>query len=257
MRRVEVASGLFLGDRALQQDSVANYHHQPTGKWLLALSDGIGGAGNGHLASRLIVRTAMASMKTHVGDIASGTDVAQVLHDAALAANRSVASAKARHPDFAAMGGTLLLACVSADRFHYLSIGDSLIFLLRKGKLSRLNTLHSLASNFQALADTGQLKTSSARAAAMRSTLTSAVTGEQLSKVDAPEKGVATQAGDVLMLASDGIETLSEAVIAETLRQTPRDGAAAVAANMISRIEGAAAAHQDNVSVTVVSARGS
>ena len=249
---MEAASGLFLGDRALQQDSVANYHHQPTSKWLLALSDGIGGAGNGHLASRLIVRSAMASMKTHVGDIASGTDTAQVLHDAALAANRSVASAKARNPDLAGMGGTLLLACVSADRFHYLSIGDSLIFLLRGGKLSRVNVLHSLASDFQSLAETGHIKTSSARAAAMSSTLTSAVTGERLSKVDASEKGIAIRAGDVLMLASDGIETLPGTIITEALTSTSRDGAATGVVNLVSCIECAAVAHQDNVSISVI-----
>ena len=154
---MDVASGLLLGERKLQQDSVATHQHRSSGAWLLALSDGIGGAGNGHLASSLIVRAAMASLKAHVGDLASGVKAIDVLRSAALAANRSVASAAVRFPDKAGMGGTVLLAIATHSRLHYLSIGDSIIFHVRNGTIRRVNTLHSLAGEVDALAATAGL----------------------------------------------------------------------------------------------------
>jgi serine/threonine protein phosphatase PrpC len=248
---VEIASGLFLGDRTFQQDAIETWQHPPSGKWLLALSDGIGGAGNGHLASRLIVRSAMANLKAHVGDIATGAAISEILLGAAQAANRSISSAVARHPDKAGMGGTLLLACLSRNMLHYLSIGDSLIFRLRGGKISTLNALHSLAGGVDALAATGRFDASTARSAAMRSTLTSALTGQTLTKIDAPAKGIALSTGDALMMASDGIETLPETALVEALSDGRQKGAAQVAADVIDCVKAAAVPHQDNVSLII------
>lgn len=248
---MEVASGVFLGDRALQQDSVETFQHRATGFWLLALSDGIGGAGNGHLASRLIVRSAMTYLKAHIGDVSTGAAMPEVLRRAAFAANRSLASASAKHPEKAGMGGTLLLAVLARNRLYYLSIGDSIIFRLRKGELSRINTLHSLSDKVEALEARGQIAAGMARAAVMRSTLTSALTGEKPSKIDVPDNGLAIARGDALMLASDGIETLTDATLAEAMAAASQDGAARGVADIIDRIERQASRGQDNVSITL------
>lgn len=158
-----------------------------------------------------------------------------------------------RHPDKLGMGGTLLLAIVSARRFHYLSIGDSIVFHLSSGAIKRVNTLHSLAGGVDALTTSGRLDANLARSAAMRSTLTSALTGGRISQVDAPKAGIPIASGDVLLLASDGIETLSEAELSEVLQSAPLEGAASAAATLIARVERAAAPRQDNVSVIVTS----
>lgn len=249
---VEVASGVYLGDRVFQQDSVESFQHHATGYWLLALSDGIGGAGNGHLASRLIVRSAMAYLKAHIGDVSTGSALPDVLRRAALAANRSLASTSAKHPEKAGMGGTLLLAVLTQDKLYYLSIGDSIIFRLRNGALSRINTLHSLSDRVEALEASGQVVAGMARTAAMRSTLTSALTGKKPSKIDVTDKGLTMNRGDVLMLASDGIETLSDSTLADAMESLSQDGPARGIADIIETIDREASPGQDNVSITLV-----
>ena len=249
----ETASGLFQGDRKQQQDSVDSFGHKSTGLTLLALSDGIGSAGYGNLASRLIVRTAMTNLRGRLTEIATGSEpVSEVLHGAALAANRTLASAVAEHPDKKGMGGTLILSVITSAHMYFLSIGDSPIYRLRGSELIRLNKLHSLASGLDGLAAMGKLDPKVARSMAARSTLTSALTGQKLAKVDVPVEGEAVQPGDILLLASDGIETLSEQELATLMVSAHEDGAARTVAGIIGAIEKAGKQGQDNVAVTVV-----
>lgn len=245
--QVETASGLLLGERALQQDAVQTFNDAQTGTCILCLSDGIGGAGNGHLASRLIVRTASEHMRTHLFALPDGGTLPGLLRDAAQAANIAIRTAVQAHPDKTGMGGTLLLAAIRQGTLHYLSIGDSLIYRIRKGRLTRVNQVHSLASSADHLVAAGRLAQSALRGAAS-STLTSALTGQVLQKIDVPARGLACARKDVLLLASDGIETLSGDDIARTVAAAPQNGAAAATAALISRIEDLAAKGQDNVS---------
>lgn len=249
--RVEAAGGLFLGDRDLQQDSVKIFNDSQTGICLLCLSDGIGGAGNGHLASRLIVRTAMAELTVHLADMAAGAEVSGILVHTAQAANQAIARAVKQHPDKAGMGGTLLLAVIRNDVLSYLSIGDSLVFRLRKGKLERLNQLHTLAASADHLVATGRMNRQAVPTAA-GSTLTSALTGQDLHQVERSAESLAWIRRDVLLLASDGTETRSNDEIAQVISDAPRTGAATAVTKLISEIEALAADGQDNVSAIIV-----
>lgn len=249
----DLASGVLQGDRKLQQDSVGTYLHEPSGLALLSLSDGVGGAGFGHLASRLIQRSALARLKARLSEMVTGHEtVPDILHDAALTANRALARVIADQPDKAGMGGTLLLAVLAPNRVYHLSIGDSLIWRLHAGELVRLNADHSLASGLDSLAKMGKIDAAAANAMAARSTLTSALVGQRLSKVDVPVDGVAMERGDCLLLASDGIETLGVETIRQVLMTAHGIGAARTVAALISNIEELDARGQDNVSATVV-----
>lgn len=248
----DTASARLLGDRMLQQDSVESFHYDPANLTLLALSDGIGGAGNGQIASRLIVRSAMANLKAHLAEIATGADaLSDLLHGAAMAANRTLASTVARQPELAGMGGTLILAVLSPGMVHHLSIGDSLVYRLRGTDLSRLNAVHSLGDGLDNLAAMGRIDARAAQVMAARSTLTSALTGARLGKIDVPVAGVETAPGDVLLLASDGIETLSTDQIAAALADAPQTGAAVAAAGLIRTVEDMAKPGQDNLGLAV------
>lgn len=254
--RVEAAGGLYLGDRNLQQDTVQILNDRQTGVCLLCLSDGIGGAGNGHLASGLIVRSAMAELKAHLSEIAAGAEVPRILIHAAQVANQAIERAVTQNLDKAGMGGTLLLVVIRNDVLSYLSIGDSLIFRLRKGKLEQLNKLHSLAASADHLVATGRMNRQTVQAAA-GSTLTSALTGQELQQVELAADSHAWVRRDTLLLASDGIETLSEDEIACAISDAARTGAATAVSTLISEIEALTADGQDNVSTIVVVESGS
>ena len=248
---VETASGLFLGDRTFQQDAVRTFSGRDTGTYVLCLSDGIGGVGHGHLASRLIVRTASENLQAHLSDIELGKDIPGILHRAALAANGAVARVVTAQPDKKGMGGTLLLAVIRQRKLYYLSIGDSLIYRLRKGTLERLNQLHSLAASADHLLAAGRMTSPAMQSAAASSTLTSALTGQDLQKIDLPKEGMNWITDDILLLASDGIETLPEEDVMRAASVAPAKGAAAAVSALISKVETLGVVGQDNVSAII------
>src|SRR5690606_32025451 len=67
------------------------------------------------------------------------------LLDAAAGANAAVYDASREDPELAGMGTTLVaMARTDDDELAYISVGDSRIYLLRDGELSRLTVDHSL-----------------------------------------------------------------------------------------------------------------
>lgn len=247
---IEIASGLFLGDRTFQQDSVQTLSNEADEVAVMCLSDGLGGPGHGHLASRLIVRHAMAYLKAKPEGGTGEEDPGAILNGAAMAANNALQQAIKAHPEKAGMGGTLLIAMIRQGRLHYLSIGDSLVFRLRKGHLKRLNQLHTLAASASHLVASGRMADQSNNAAA-NSTLTSALTGVEINQVDLPSNGSSCLPGDVVLLASDGIESLAKDDLIRTLAKASESGAASAVAALVSEIASRDMEGQDNVSAVV------
>ena len=100
-----------------------------------------------------------------------------------------------------------------------------------------------------------------ARADPRRHYLRSAVTGGEMEMIDASLKPLGLSAGDVVILASDGIHTLPMDRIASEVRalvaEAGRGGggvasAERIAARLISAVEDARESYQDNTTVVVV-----
>ena len=106
---------------------------------MLLVADGMGGHVGGATASGLLSKTFV-----EVYPQASGS-IVERLRDCLAAANKALADAIAANPELDSMGSTLVAAVVSSEGLHWISVGDSPLWLFRKGQLERLNADHSMA----------------------------------------------------------------------------------------------------------------
>lgn len=237
----------ILGSRHSQEDSClfrANLH----GIGLLAvLSDGMGGYENGALASKLAVETFDQAYSSYPSD-----SVLTKLGASLQEANHALAEAIDQNPDLQDMGCTLVGAFVNSDGLHWISVGDSPLFLWRGSQLRRLNADHSMTAVIQERLAEGTLTAEEAAAHPKRHELRSALTGDKLSMIDAPEAPLALRKGDVMLLASDGLLTLSESELSRILRQTEGKGAAAIVRALLAAVQAAKKPRQDNTTVQVI-----
>jgi serine/threonine protein phosphatase PrpC len=210
-----------------------------------ALADGMGGHAGGALASGLACMFFVQAVA-----MSPAPDVGTRLAEALDVANEAIAHETDEDPSLAGMGCTLVGAVFGPEGVEWVSVGDSPLFLVRNGEIVRLNDDHSLAPEIDKLAATGRISWDAARADSRRHVLRSALTGTEIDLVDRSERPLALQAGDVVILASDGIHSISGADIARVTAEAATADAAAQA--LLAAVEAAGEAHQDNTTVVVV-----
>ena len=88
---------------------------------------------------------------------------------------------------------------------------------------------------------------------AASSLLASALSGHTIEEIDSPTAGVPLADGDVVLLASDGLDVLSNAEIAQIIGDHAEIDAATLARRLVAAVEGLRLPRQDNA--TVVAAR--
>lgn len=251
--RLDAATGLSLGRRKNQEDAILSDVPRGGGAGILVLADGLGGHVSGAVASRLAVTTALEEL-TAQRDSAGrlGDEIPALLMTAAQAANHAILTHAETYPATKGMGATLLIAIVEAGRLHWLSIGDSPFYLLRDGEIRQLNEIHSLAPQFDFLAQMGEMDPQEAANHPDRSCLTSALGCEPMRQIDCPGTPFDLEAGDMLVLASDGILTLPEESIRVTCLADPLAPAADLVEGLLGQVAAADAEEQDNLSVGVM-----
>jgi serine/threonine protein phosphatase PrpC len=174
------------------------------GAVLLAVSDGMGGAAAGEVASALVIETLRNAMLEAQG---GGWDAATV--QAVKSANREVWSA-AREPDYRGMGATLTAVCVHQQHAYIAAVGDSRAYLLRGQRIRQMTRDQSFV---QFMIDSGAIKPEAAARMPMRNLVLQAM--GQRPDVEVALGKLEIRRGDVLLLCSDG---LSNKVEAEEMR---------------------------------------
>ena len=81
------------------------------------------------------------------------------------------------------------------------------------------------------------------------------MTGEPIALVDLARERVVLLAGDCVILASDGIDTLEPDAIADVIEANRGRGAEAIATALIATVDGQGRAGQDNTTVMAVVVR--
>lgn len=242
------AAATMIGARKRQEDawSAQVVSDDDTGEGLLlaAVADGMGGLPAGDQASRITIRNFAGSYPLIT------KPPVERLRPALLHANQAMRTAIEADPSLRGMGSTLVAALFLEHRFHWLSVGDSHIFHWRGDALERVNPLHTYGRELDARAARGEISAMRAVLHPQRAAITSAVMGLPLDEVAEGEVDLAD--GDVVVLASDGIETLSDGETAAVLRSHRAMGASRIAEAIIGRIEERANQWQDNVTAVVV-----
>lgn len=248
----DFAAASTVGTRERQEDDWGIDHEPATlegnATLLAVLADGMGGMPNGDVASAIAVRTFLESYA------AIQRPSRDRLRHALAHANREVGIAAESDPTLAGMGTTLIAALFFADRCQWLSIGDSLILHCRNGHVRRINPLHIYANVLDDQVRYGKITPSQAANDPDREALTSVVQGTAL--VEVAQGCLELHAGDMLMLASDGLATLRQEEIGSICCAADISNRAEDIANaMIRRVNSHALGGQDNATVVVVRQR--
>lgn len=239
------------GAREVQEDS---YGVVPRAEFaggaddlFLVVADGMGGHAAGEVASSLAVTTFAETFL----ESATACDAGR-LWDCLDEANRRIArEIQMRGEAVQGMGTTLLALILRGRTARWISVGDSPLYLIRAGELHRLNRIHSKATELEEKVLAGQISEEEARTDPTRHTLLSALIGDTIYDVDDPPP-VDLWVGDVLIAATDGIETLtSQEITAVVCRLNDKD-AAALADGLLQAVQSKQMPRQDNTTVVVI-----
>lgn len=175
---------------------------------LLVVADGMGGHVGGAVASSLAVQ-AFSDAFADAADQPVRDRLAFGLEHA----NQAIASGIAAKPELQGMGCTIVAALQAGRTVEWVSVGDTLLLELGKGRIQRLNEDHSLGAVFDAQAASGEISWDEARSNPRRNMLRSALTGGPIALTNF---GQATlSAGNMLLLATDGILSISDDLLIE------------------------------------------
>jgi PPM family protein phosphatase len=203
-----MAVGAGLTNRGIvrdrNEDSILT---DPSGA-LWAVADGMGGYGNGDVASDIVIDC--------LAKIPDGVDPGPALVARLQEANDLVLE-RQRAPGMGRMGSTVVAILISRAVAHVAWAGDSRAYLLRGGHLRMLTRDHSVV---QELVDRGELSPEEAESHPESHMVTRAVGGGPSLEVDLISLPLAV--GDRLLLCSDG---LTRCVYEQTVETLLREAA--------------------------------
>jgi PPM family protein phosphatase len=164
---------------------------------LAIVADGMGGYEGGQEASRLAVETVR-----HIYDRDFNGDPQRTLVTAFLSAHDVIQRYAFEHPQFQGMGTTCTAAAIMDHQLFFAHIGDSRLYLIRGGNISRLTRDHSYVGR---LVETGIVRSEDAESHPQRHILTAALGSGNEIIPHVPERPVLLEPGDTLILCTDGL----------------------------------------------------
>ncbi len=207
---------------------------------LMIVADGLGGAAGGAVASRTVT-------ETFIREFARSDDATETRFRRCLErATAGLFQQEVMSPHLRGLGSTVVAVRYDGSRIDWLSVGDSPLWLFAGNRLIRLNADHSMAPLVEDLVRTGKLSVETARHDRRRHILESAVMSSPPPLIDCASRICNLEPGDFLLVATDGIETLSEQEIAKQLR-TAAGSAETAADSLLAAIRAADNPGQDNV----------
>lgn len=222
---------------------------------LFAVADGMGGHNAGEIASSLAVETLQAFIERSRNDPDHtwpfGVDGAldfngNRLRTGIKLANRRVFRESERREQYTGMGTTLVAMLIEGTCAVLCGIGDSRIYLVRKGNCEQLTRDHTWVQLL--LSQNPGMAPDSLENHAMRHVLTSVIGAQD--DVDAAVSSRPVAEGDRIVLCSDGVHgPLGNAEIARIV--TRAEGARAAAETLVETaldLDG-----RDNITAVVVS----
>ena len=241
----DIAWDQIQGRRRTQQDCAVCV---PMGvaRHLLVLADGMGGHAAGDVASSVAVTSFCGAFEAP----GMPDEPSERLMAALAAANYAIHDRVAAEPELAGMGTTLVAAVVEGRELRWASVGDSPLWLVRGGEIRRLNANHSVAGELAEQVAAGVMTAAEAATAPGRAMLYSALLGEDLDLVDIPETPERLEPGDVVMIASDGVETCGPDELIGIVGSGD-EAAAELVGRIIAAVEDHEIDYQDNATLIV------
>ncbi len=203
---------------------------------IAVLADGVGGEGNGDLASRMAAETALAIFREAKPET-SPNDLVRAIYMEASAKIFQAAQERGR------MSTTLLTSIFRHDKVTIAHVGDSRAYLIRAGKIKRLTSDHSYTALQVKL---GLLLERNAMTSPHRSLLTRSVGSEPMCHYDISTEPLLK--GDIILQCSDGLYgyLLDDEILGTVVKYHPAEACKRLIAQAERRQAG------DNVSVQII-----
>ncbi len=221
-----------------------------TNDFVFAVSDGMGGAKSGEIASRLAVDRITQLLPPIVRRSQTSQPEAriEVLGKLFASIHQDLTYLGRSYEECAGMGATLSLCWVAHDQIYFAHVGDSRIYHFPvAGGCIQLTNDHN---HVGWLRRTGRINEREARSHPMRHTLHQAM-GAGIRNID-PQLGVAPYSlGDRFLLCSDGVtDGLWDRNLDELIRESPSSSGKSVAQRIVE--EAVEKSGRDNATALVV-----
>ena len=223
---------------------------------LFVLSDGMGGAAHGEVASAMAVETVIRycaeAENNHAAPlfVEPRPDLSELtnrLASAVTVANKKIFESATANTEHRGMGATIVAARVQGQRLSLVHVGDSRAYLLRGGSLEQLTADHSLVAEH---VRRGVMTPQEAETSSLQSVLVRSLGAEE--RVEAESDELMLLENDTLVLCSDGLTRMvTDPEIASTLLTVEQAQAAADRLVQLANDYGG----EDNITVIVLRAR--
>lgn len=243
----ELAGSQIDGARDYQEDAflitnLTDANGKPSA--LVVIADGMGGHAAGNVASNMAVQ----AFNKHVSANYPSENISEVLEQAVVKANNSIKETVGETPALAGMGCTMVAAILEEGKMWWASVGDSHCYLVRDRELTKKNADHSYGGFLDRMEADGTPV--EPEPGLSRNMLMSAITGEDINEIDVPVNPFELQAGDRIILCSDGLDTLSAGKIIQYSEWSESTKECADA--LMTAVEEANMPRQDNTTAVVV-----
>lgn len=190
---------------------------------ILAVSDGMGGALAGEVASKMAVEGVSNRLldpeRTLGGTNETGESLIEKLYEATVFANSEIHRLGRTDPQFSGMGATFTGAALTRDLVDVVQVGDSRAYVIRGEQITLVTKDQSLV---QQLVDANQIAPEEAETHQLKNVILQAL-GAQSEVLPVPTR-VTPCRGDILLLCSDGLSNKIYAEdMLELINRTPND----------------------------------
>ena len=251
--RYDVATALGQGMREIQEDSIVTDFPAGMDVGFVVLADGMGGHAAGEIASAILVTEVFAELKFKLAVLKKHEEnLPAILKNAAMTANACIRDYVSENPRNYGMGATLVTPILVEDRLYWISVGDSPMYLHRDNVLRQLNEDHSMAPEIDRMVASGLITPEEGADHPDRNCLRSVLLGDSVAKIDCPNAPFMVREGDILVVASDGLQTLTDAEISEVLVDKSDRPSSEIAFALLAAVNQRNDPDQDNTSISII-----
>lgn len=208
---IEYATISDIGDKQTNEDAVRVFVNQPYATYGFVLADGLGGHGNGDIASNFVTECVGAAIENT--DTFSGNFIDECFETA-----QNMLMDEKETSGFPSIKTTMVLLLITNRTARWGHIGDSRLYLFRDNKLVKRTVDHSVP---QMLALSGKINEKQIRHHSQRNMLLRAMGVEwDSSSYEIDERVFRLKQGDTFLICTDGFwEWIEEKTMIKILKK--------------------------------------